>query len=94
MSLQVRLQLRYFIHFDLGELTQVFEVFAAVVDCRMVMDSTTGKNKGYSFVELSTPADAEKVVTEEITLDGQKVSTNSRAVSNVFYQLSLQKAKY
>ena len=46
------------------DLRQLFSAFGAVTSCNLIMDKMTGKSRGFAFVELSSPAEATKAISE------------------------------
>ncbi len=52
-----------------AELRQLFEQHGAVVSVTVITDRDTGMSRGYGFVEMEAPADAETAIR---ALDGQE----------------------
>jgi cold-inducible RNA-binding protein len=52
-----------------AELRQLFEQHGAVVSITVITDRDTGMSRGYGFVEMEAPADAETAIR---ALDGQE----------------------
>src|SRR5512133_2636218 len=50
--------------FDLTEndLQDAFAAFGTVVEANLMMDRTTGRPRGFGFVTMSTPEEAEKAI--------------------------------
>lgn len=46
------------------ELNQLFARIGAVVDAVVIIDKPSGKSKGYGFVEMSTPKEAELAINK------------------------------
>ena len=55
------------------ELTVLFEEFGAVQSCDLVLDKTTGKSKGFGFVEMPKPGEAKLAIK---SLNNKKVAAN------------------
>ena len=47
-----------------SELLELFTAYGAVQYCKIVMDSATGKSKGFGFVEMPRPGDAKAAIKE------------------------------
>jgi len=60
------------------ELRDVFARSGAVSSVRIITDFDTGRSKGYAFVEMATPEDAEKAVRElhNMSLNGRSIVVN------------------
>ncbi len=56
-----------------AKLKKLFTVLGIVESCTLVMDSKTGKSKGFGFVEMAAPVDGQKAIT---TLHGSVVEGN------------------
>jgi RNA recognition motif-containing protein len=61
-----------------SDLRRVFEAQGAVSSCSLIMDKFTGKSRGFAFVEMASPADAAKAITELSgkDLDGRALTVN------------------
>ena len=61
-----------------GELRSAFEQVGPVVSCSIIMDKFTGKSRGFGFVEMNSPADAQKAIAEfhGKELDGRALTVN------------------
>ncbi len=61
-----------------GELRSAFETVGPVVSCSIIMDKFTGKSRGFGFVEMSSPADAQKAIAEfhGKEIDGRTLTVN------------------
>ncbi len=46
------------------DLRALFEQAGAVTDAAVIMDRETGRSKGFGFVEMSTPEEASKAITQ------------------------------
>ncbi len=51
-----------------GDLRRLFEAHGSVTSCSLIMDKFTGKSRGFGFVEMASPADAQKAIS---ALNGQ-----------------------
>lgn len=51
---------------------------AQVASVRLITDFDTGRSKGYAFVEMSTPEEADKAIHElhNFNLNGRKIVVN------------------
>lgn len=47
-----------------GDLKSLFESCGAVRSCSVIVDKFTGKSRGFGFVEMASPAEAQKAVSE------------------------------
>lgn len=52
------------------ELTQLFAAYGQVSSAKIIKDRSTGKSKGFAFVEMPDNAEAEKAMQE---LDGKMI---------------------
>ncbi len=61
-----------------GELRSTFEQVGPVVSCSLIMDKFTGKSRGFAFVEMASPADAQKAIAQfhGKDLDGRALTVN------------------
>ena len=55
------------------ELTNLFEDFGQIKTSNLVLDTETGKSKGFGFVEMTEQNDAEAAIEE---LHGRKINKN------------------
>lgn len=46
------------------DLTKVFSAFGEVISSKIIYDRITGSSKGYGFVEMANPEEAEKAIQE------------------------------
>ena len=54
-------------------LTTLFEAFGTVQFCTVIMDKTTGKSKGFGFIEMPKVGDAKSAMKN---LNGKEVDGN------------------
>lgn len=61
-----------------GDLRAAFEKVGPVLSCSLIMDKFTGKSRGFAFVEMSSPADAQKAIDQfhGKDLDGRTLTVN------------------
>lgn len=61
-----------------GDLRQLFEGQGSVTSCSLIMDKFTGKSRGFAFVEMASPADAQKAISalNGQDLDGRALTVN------------------
>lgn len=52
------------LNFDVSEieLQDAFAAFGTVVEANLVMDRTTGRPRGFAFITMSSPEDAQKAI--------------------------------
>ncbi len=57
------------------DLRQAFEKVGAVASAVIIMDRMSGRSKGFGFVEMTTPEDAEAAIRmwNDVELSGRKV---------------------
>lgn len=68
------------LHYELQEpdLIALFSAFGTVTKCDMTRDSSTGRSKGFCFIEFSDPQCAQAAMTMDgFELAGRKVSGNN-----------------
>ena len=60
------------------ELRDTFARAGAVASVRIITDFDTGRSKGYAFVEMATPEDAEKAIRDfnNFNLNGRAIVVN------------------
>lgn len=46
-----------------GDLEQAFSQFGAVTSAKVMMERDTGRSKGFGFVEMASPAEAQAAIT-------------------------------
>ena len=61
-----------------ADLRRLFEQYGTVTSCSLIMDKFTGKSRGFAFVEMSSPADAQKAIAQfhGKDLDGRALTVN------------------
>ena len=55
------------------ELKVLFEEYGAVQSCDLVLDKSTGGSKGFGFIEMSEPEEAEFAIK---SLNNKRVASN------------------
>ncbi|MBU0706401.1 RNA-binding protein [Patescibacteria group bacterium] len=60
------------------KLREAFEKAGTVVDAVVITDRMSGRSKGFGFVEMSTPEEAQAAIDmwHEKELDGRKIMVN------------------
>ena len=60
------------------DLREVFTRCGAVASVRVITDFDTGRSKGYAFVEMSKPEEAEKAIRElnNLNLGGRAIAVS------------------
>jgi len=53
--------------------TSFFSRFGEIKDSVIMRDKTTGASRGFGFVKFADPASVDKVLAEELELDGRKI---------------------
>eukprot|EP01123_Difflugia_compressa_P005826 TRINITY_DN17941_c0_g1_i1.p1 TRINITY_DN17941_c0_g1~~TRINITY_DN17941_c0_g1_i1.p1 ORF type:complete len:242 (-),score=47.96 TRINITY_DN17941_c0_g1_i1:63-788(-) len=57
--------------------------YGQITECKVVMDLTTGRSKGYGFVVYATPQEAAAAVTEGyLTVDGKRCNCNLASIGS------------
>ena len=64
------------------ELTNLFEDFGQIKSSNLVLDTETGKSKGFGFVEMTEQNDAEAAIEELQARDGAAVGTVVASMSD------------
>lgn len=61
-----------------AELRQLFEPFGQVNSAKVITDSHTGRSKGFAFVEMENPAEADAAIEKlnGTDLGGRKIVVN------------------
>jgi RNA recognition motif-containing protein len=59
-------------------LRQAFEQFGEVTDAKVITDRDTGRSRGFGFVTLANPADADEAIAQ---MDGQQLDGRSVRVN-------------
>ena len=59
-------------------LQQTFEAHGTVVSAKIITDRDTGRSRGFGFVEMENPTDAEKAIRalNNSELDGRNIIVN------------------
>jgi len=59
-------------------LQNTFEAHGTVVSAKVIMDRTTGRSRGFGFVEMESPDDAQKAIRalNDSTLQGRNIIVN------------------
>lgn len=60
------------------DLRQAFEGSGTVTDAKLVMDRETGRPRGFGFIEMSSPAEAQAAISE---LNGRELDGRVLKVS-------------
>ena len=60
------------------QLNQLFTPYSQVVSARVVMDNFTSRSKGFGFVEMEKPEEADKAIAE---LNGKEIDGRALKVS-------------
>lgn len=55
------------------DLLEMFESYGTVQSCTLIMDKTTGKSKGFGFIEMPKPGEAKAAMKN---LNGKYVEGN------------------
>ena len=60
------------------DLQELFEQFGTVSSARVILDRMSGRSKGFGFVEMATPEEAQAAIEmwNEKELDGRKIIVN------------------
>ncbi|HMO49596.1 MAG TPA: RNA-binding protein [Kiritimatiellia bacterium] len=61
-----------------GDLQNLFASCGQVTSCSMIIDKFTGKSRGFAFVEMASPAEAQKAIDElhGKDFDGRALTVN------------------
>ena len=59
-------------------LQETFEAHGTVISAKIIMDRDTGRSRGFGFVEMENPTDAEKAIRSlnNSELDGRNIVVN------------------
>jgi RNA recognition motif-containing protein len=59
-------------------LQETFEAHGAVISAKIITDRETGRSRGFGFVEMTNPTDAEKAIRSlnNSELDGRNIVVN------------------
>ena len=60
------------------QLNQLFTPYGQVISARVVMDNFTSRSKGFGFVEMEKPEEADKAIAE---LNGKEIDGRALKVS-------------
>ncbi|MGE5812104.1 MAG: RNA recognition motif domain-containing protein [Ignavibacteria bacterium] len=65
-------------------LQNAFEAHGTVVSAKVVMDRSTGRSRGFGFVEMENPEDAQKAINalNDSTLQGRNITVNDARLRN------------
>ncbi|MGE5845984.1 MAG: RNA recognition motif domain-containing protein [Ignavibacteria bacterium] len=65
-------------------LHNTFEAHGTVVSAKVVMDRSTGRSRGFGFVEMENPEDAQKAINalNDSTLQGRNITVNDAKQRN------------
>lgn len=63
---------------DERQLQTVFEAHGTVVSAKIILDRTTGRSRGFGFVEMQNSSDAEKAMKalNESEISGRNIIVN------------------
>ena len=61
-----------------NDLEAVFAKFGAVKSAKIIMDKETGRSKGFAFVEMSSPDEAQNCIRE---FDGKEIEGRQVSIS-------------
>lgn len=61
-----------------NDLRHLFEPFGTVTSCNLIMDKMTDRSRGFAFVEMSSPAEATKAISE---MNGKDVAGRALTVN-------------
>lgn len=63
---------------DSAQLEQLFSQFGKVISAQVLKDRETGRSRGFGFVEMSTPEEAQKAVEalNGSDMEGRKIVVN------------------
>ncbi|MCK4743878.1 MAG: RNA-binding protein [Sulfuriflexus sp.] len=58
-----------------NDLTEMFEAYGTVQSCDLVLDKTTGKSKGFGFIEMPKRGDAKAAMKHlnGVDVEGNKI---------------------
>ncbi len=63
---------------DSNQLTELFSEFGTVASSNVIMDRDTGRSKGFAFVEMSAPNEAQTAIEK---LNGQELGGRAMNIS-------------
>lgn len=60
------------------DLKKVFEEFGEVISAKVIIDQLTGRSRGFGFVEMTNPAEADKAIEElnKAIYDGKEMAVS------------------
>jgi RNA recognition motif-containing protein len=67
-----------------NELKELFKVYGDVQSCTLILDKTTGKSKGFGFVEISKVGNAKAAIQalNGKAIDGNKIRVKKAEFTN------------
>jgi len=69
--------------------------YGQITECKVVMDMTTGRSKGYGFVVYSTPQEAQAAVAKGfLTVDGKRCNCNLACLAKKLDVTSTKKRSF
>jgi len=62
-----------------NDLQDAFAAYGTVVEANLMMDRATGRSRGFAFITMSSPEEAEKAITamNGASLDGRNLTVNA-----------------
>ena len=69
---------------DDGQLQATFETHGPVVSAKIIKDRTTGRSRGFGFVEMESSSDAQNAIKalNESELSGRNITVNEAKERN------------
>ncbi len=61
-----------------NDIRDLFSAFGTVTSCNLIMDRMTDRSRGFAFVEMSSPEEAEKAIAE---MNGKDVAGRALTVN-------------
>ena len=67
-----------------NELKELFKAYGDVQSCTLILDKTTGKSKGFGFVEISKVGNAKAAIQalNGKSIDGNKIRVKKAEITN------------
>jgi len=67
-----------------NELKELFKAYGDVQSCNVILDKTTGKSKGFGFVEISKVGNAKAAIQalNGKSIDGNKIRVKKAEITN------------